>query len=204
MKKGFLIVVILALAGFTLYMLFSNKSAQSDENKVAPLSVGKNSNAFNTSFTKMLSDYYALNDAFVEWDTVKVNHAAIALQQSADSLQVKELKADSTAVETAKAYIASVSSEAKGLLGETSIDQKRRALNMLTNELYDLIRIVRYDGQIVYHDKCPMAFGDSAEGYWLSAQPKIVNPYLGKLHPTYKAKMLGCGEIVDSLDFAKK
>ncbi|HMH31849.1 MAG TPA: hypothetical protein VK543_02405, partial [Puia sp.] len=104
----------------------------------------------------------------------------------------------------AGSYISSISSEAKGLLGEKSIEQKRKALNMLTSELYDLIRIVRYDGSVVYHAKCPMAFGDSNEGYWLSNNPKIVNPYLGKLHPTYKNKMLGCGEIVDSLDFSKK
>jgi hypothetical protein len=49
-----------------------------------------------------------------------------------------------------------------------------------------------------------MAFKDSEEAYWLTSTNKIVNPYLGKKHPTYKDKMLGCGEIIDSLDFAKK
>jgi hypothetical protein len=49
-----------------------------------------------------------------------------------------------------------------------------------------------------------MAFGDSSEGFWLSNTAAIINPYLGKKHPTYGAKMLGCGEVTDSLDFAKK
>jgi hypothetical protein len=204
MKKVFLIVIILIVAGFTLYSIFSKKADVADEIKAAPLSISKNSDAFNSAFSKILNDYYSLKDAFVEWDTVKVNKTALALQKSADGINVKELKADSTAVTMAGSYITSISSEAKGLLGETSIEQKRKALNMLTSELYDLIRIVRYDGAVVYHAKCPMAFGDSVEGYWLSNDPKIVNPYLGKLHPTYKNKMLGCGEIVDSLDFSKK
>jgi len=204
MKKVFLIIIILIVAAFTLYSIFSKKPDNTDKGKAAPLSISKNSDSFNSAFGKILEDYYLIRDALVEWDTVKANKSAIALQKSADSINVKELKADSTAVTMAGSYISSISSEAKGLLGETSIEQKRKALNMLTSELYDLIRIVRYDGSVVYHAKCPMAFGDSAEGYWLSNNPKIVNPYLGKLHPTYKNKMLGCGEIVDSLDFSKK
>ena len=75
---------------------------------------------------------------------------------------------------------------------------------MLSGELYDLIRTVRYDRETIYHIRCPMAFGDSAEAYWLSNSSKIVNPYLGKNHPSYKNKMLGCGELVDSLDFSNK
>ncbi len=63
---------------------------------------------------------------------------------------------------------------------------------------------MRYDGDKIYHIKCPMAFGDSAEGFWLNNSPAIVNPYLGKKHPTYGAKMLGCGEVTDSLDFEKR
>jgi hypothetical protein len=49
-----------------------------------------------------------------------------------------------------------------------------------------------------------MAFKDSEEAYWLTNTNKIINPYLGKNHPKYKDKMVGCGEVVDSLDFSKK
>jgi hypothetical protein len=107
-------------------------------------------------------------------------------------------------VKTARSLAASVSSEAKGLVGEGNIEQKRRAFNMLTDELYTLIRTVRYDGEVIYHIRCPMAFKDSEEGFWLSKNDQVINPYLGKSHPVYKAKMLGCGEISDSLDFTKK
>ena len=75
---------------------------------------------------------------------------------------------------------------------------------MLTDELYNLIRTTKYSGSIVYHIKCPMAFHDEEEGYWLSSSSHIANPYLGTMHPKYKNKMLGCGEVVDSLNFARK
>jgi hypothetical protein len=204
MKKALLLVLILAVASFTLYKMVSRKDSGKEEIKEAPLAIAKNSDAFNLSFSKLMQAYYALKDAFVEWDTVKANQAALQVQQSADSLRIGDLKADTTAIETARSFMASIDGEVKGLIGENSIEQKRRSFNMLTSEIYDLIRTVRYDGAIVYHVKCPMAFGDSAEAYWLSDRSRIINPYLGKLHPTYKDKMLGCGEVVDSLDFSAK
>jgi Cu(I)/Ag(I) efflux system membrane fusion protein len=64
---------------------------------------------------------------------------------------------------------------------------------MISDNIYDLVRSVRYDQQIVYHQYCPMAFND-AGAYWLSNTSDIENPYFGK-------KMLTCGEIKDSVDF---
>ena len=96
----------------------------------------------------------------------------------------------------------SVSSEVKAFSGESGIEARRRSFNMITEYLYELATAVRYDGHIIYHIKCPMAFKETEEGYWLSSTRQIVNPYLGNKHPVYKSKMLGCGEVTDSIDFA--
>jgi hypothetical protein len=204
MMKALLLIIICALAGFTLYKMLGKKEDRKDDPKEAALIAPKNSDAFNTAFGNIMRDYYSLKDAFVEWDTSKISQTATALKRTIDSLPLKEFKADSTLVETAGSFLTSISSEIQGLMGENNIDGKRRSFNMLTSELYDLIRTVRYDRAMIYHAKCPMAFGDSAEGYWLSDKAKIINPYLGKHHPSYKDKMLSCGEVVDSLDFSKK
>jgi hypothetical protein len=98
--------------------------------------------------------------------------------------------------------VQSIAGEVKGLNGETSMEGKKRELNMITDELYSLIRTVRYDGGVIYHMRCPIAFSDSSEGYWLSPNNQIVNPYLGKKDPVYKDKMLGSGEVSDSIHFA--
>jgi len=199
-----MLVVIIGLAAFTAYKFLSKKETKPAEVKEGPLTISKNSDSFNAAFHKLMDQYYTMKDAFVEWDTVKVNQSAKSLQQISDSLPVNDLKADSSVIQTAQSYIASISSEITGLIGENSIEQKRRAFNMLTNDMYDLVRVVKYDQEILYHIKCPMAFNDSVEAYWLSNTSKIINPYLGRKHPSYKDKMLGCGEVTDSLDFAKK
>jgi len=204
MKKVFLLAVILGIAGLVAYELLSKKEIKPEEKKESPLLISKKSDAFNMSLSNILDNYYALKAALVDWDSLGANHSASNLLVSADRLQLSELKADSNIVGTARSLVLSISSEAKGLIGENNIEQKRRAFNMLTDELYNLIRTVRYDREIIYHIKCPMAFNDSSEAFWLSNTPKIVNPYLGNKHPVYKTKMLGCGEIIDSLDFSKK
>jgi hypothetical protein len=203
MKKLLLLIIVLGLAVVVAYRLSSGKETQPPEKKDAPLAINKNSGSFNESFSKMMNDYYILKDALVNWDTLAANQAAQELQRSTDRLDLKELRADSSIVGTAQNLASSMSSESAGLIGETGLEQKRRAFNALTDELYNLIRTVRYDGEVIYHIKCPMAFGDSSEGYWLSNKSTILNPYLGRKHPVYKDKMLGCGEIVDSLIFSK-
>ncbi|HEV3251551.1 MAG TPA: DUF3347 domain-containing protein [Puia sp.] len=204
MKKVFLLAAILGIAGLVAYELLSKKEIKPEEKKEAPLLISKKSDAFNMSLSNILDNYYALKAALVDWDSLGANHSASNLLVSADRLKLSELKADSNIVGTARSLVLSISSETKGLIGENNIEQKRRAFNMLTDELYNLIRTVRYDREIIYHIKCPMAFNDSSEAYWLSNTSKIVNPYLGNKHPVYKTKMLGCGEIIDSLDFSKK
>jgi hypothetical protein len=203
MRKLVLLLIIFALAGVLAYKIFSHKDAPVVEKKDQPLSIGKNS-MFNTALGGLMTDYLALKDALVDWDSTRADQQATALALRADSLPFTELKADTNIIATAKTFAASVSGEAKGFAGETTLEQKRREFNMITDQLYTLLLTVKYDGQIIYHDKCPMAFNESEEGFWLSDNSKIVNPYLGRRHPVYKAKMLGCGEITDSLNFAKK
>jgi hypothetical protein len=203
MRKFILLIVIFIVAGLLVYKLLSDKKTSQAPTPDQALRISKNSGAFNMAFEGLMTDYFALKDALVDWDTLKADQAAYAVAAKADSLPVRLLKADSSIVKTAESLAASIDGEAKGLVGEAGIEGRRRSFDMLTEELYNLIRTVRYDGQRVYHIRCPMAFGDSSQGFWLSYTPVIINPYLGNKHQVYKAKMLGCGEITDSLDFGK-
>ncbi|HTI11621.1 MAG TPA: DUF3347 domain-containing protein [Puia sp.] len=204
MRKWVILIIIFAMAGLLAYRLLSKKEDKPVEVKDQALRISKNSGPFNNAFAALMTDYYTMKDALVEWDTLKADQAAYTLGQKADSLPIKELKADSNIIMTAQSMAASIGGEAKGFTGETTIEAKRRAFNALTDQLYTLINAVRYDGETIYHIRCPMAFKDSEEGFWLSNTSKVINPYLGKKHPVYKEKMLGCGELIDSLNFAKK
>jgi hypothetical protein len=182
----------------------SDKKAQQNTSENQPSAVGKNSNAFNESFDKLLNSYYALKDGLTDYDTAKANAASRLLATYADSLAINEIKNDSTGAikETAKNYTGTISGSAQGLIGEKDIVQKKREFQMISDAMYDLVRTVKYDKQKIYHQHCPMAFGDE-EAYWISNSSEIVNPYLGKNHPKYKAGMIHCGDITDSLDFSR-
>ena len=198
MKKFILLAIVFLAAGFLAWKLLSDKPARPQEPADKPLAIARNSGAFNDSFAIVLNNYFAVRDALVDWDTLKADQAAAALAAKADSLPVHLIKADSGIILTAKSLAASLGGDARGFVGEAGIEGRRHSFDLMTEELYNLLRSVRYDGETIYHMKCPMAFSDSIPAYWLSDKMAIVNPYLGNKHPVYKTKMLGCGEIVDS------
>jgi hypothetical protein len=109
----------------------------------------------------------------------------------ADSLNLQELKADSNVVITAKSFAQSISADLKGLVGEKTLENKRKSFQIVSDQLFDLARTIQYDNVKVYQQNCPMAFGD-IDANWLSKSSDIQNPYLPK-------KMLTCGEVKDSI-----
>ena len=161
--------------------------------KDQPLSQSQNSDVFNTQFSQLLSNYYHLKDALVLSNDTMAATSARRLLKDADSLNIKELKADPSIVEMAQGYLQSISAESKALINEKDLEAKRKSFQMVSDNMYDLVRTVRYDQAKVYHQYCPMAF-DDAGAYWLSQSSDIKNPYYGK-------KMLSCGEVRDSIDF---
>jgi hypothetical protein len=187
------------------FLLFYKKGDPSEASaKQQPLAQSKNSDTFNTPFNNMLNTYFELKNALVDWDTAKASAHANHLTVLAAEVPYDNLKADTTIIATAKSLSESVIAEAKGVAGENTIEEKRRSFYTLSENLYNLLRTVRYDQQVIYHDKCPMAFNDTEEAYWVSNTRTIVNPYLGKKHPHYAGGMIGCGSIEDSLDYRTK
>lgn len=173
-----------------------DKKAQVEEKPQGPLVQSKNSDSFNESFGKLMDNYIHLKDNFITESDSLITYYAQHLKSDVDSLPLNELKADTSIVATAKQNTQSISSELKGLLGEKTLEGKRKSFQMVGNELYDLIRAVQYDKEVIYHQFCPMAFNDQGAN-WLSRTSDIKNPYLPK-------KMLTCGEVQDSIDYRKK
>lgn len=163
----------------------------------APLGQSANSDTFNLVFGKMLDSYFQLKDQFIkENDTLitKGTEQLIADINAAAGV-LSELKADSSIVSTAKTYTTGIGNELAAVKQEKDIEERRKSFQVLSEQLYDLIRTVKYDQAVVYHQYCPMAFND-AGAFWLSNSSDIRNPYLPK-------KMLICGEVKDSIDFRK-
>lgn len=186
-----------AIAALIFFSACGGGDKKTDEiKKVELLAESKNSPDFNDKFTALLTNYYRLKDAFVASNDTLAASQAKALMGSADSLNLKEVKADSSIIEMANQYIGSISAEAKALVGEPNLEAKRKSFQMISDNMYDLVRTVHFDKETVYHQFCPMAFNDEG-AYWLSSSADIKNPYFGK-------KMLTCGEVKDSIDFRGK
>lgn len=181
-----------------VYRMFSNTKSAGKDAKPAPLTIDKNSSAFNQSFENLLNSYYNLKDALIESDTSKANLAASQMSGHSENLALKEIQGDSTGVikETALTFTGTISGSSKTLVAEKNIESKRKEFEMITEALWNLSRVVKYDGQKIYYMFCPMAFDDKG-AYWLSNNVTVRNPYFGK-------KMLTCGNIADSLDYRNK
>lgn len=203
MKAGLILIAVVVL-GVTGYFIFKKPSSQHPEVKDQPLSISKNSPAFNTPFNNLLEGYYQLKDALVNWDSTGAATLAANLEDLAAKVPYQDLKADSGIVMTAKSFSTEIMTQAKSIAGNSPIADKRHAFYSLSESLYNLIRTVHYDQSVIYHDKCPMAFGGDHEGYWITNSREISNPYFGNKHPKYHTAMVTCGNIEDSIDFRQQ
>ncbi len=206
MKRFLLVVVVLliALIGAWYFGLFKGKNNPSGP-KPEGLTVSKHSSSFNESMSKALDSYYTLSESFVNWDTVKINISLADLKISVDSLRIQEMEKDSAIYPTVQSQWESIKAEINGMQADTSLYEKREALNMLSQQLFDLLRIVKYDAAKVYYQECPMALNNyESSAFWLSANSETKNrrnPYLGLHDPKYGKAMLTCGATRDSINY---
>ncbi|MBK7435057.1 MAG: DUF3347 domain-containing protein [Chitinophagaceae bacterium] len=92
-----------------------------------------------------------------------------------------------------------IRSNAKSLLLQTDLTEMRKDFSMVNENLYPFLKGVNYNGATLYWQNCPMAFGDEKGANWISNTQEVINPYLGRNHPEYRATMLHCGQVMDSI-----
>ena len=208
MKKGLFLIAIVAVLVGGYFAIFSKKdnskeTAADKPEKQPALVISKNTPQFNDAFTAIMNSYYSIKDALVNWDSAKAKDEAKTLGDLLSKLPVTALQADSNIVLTAKNFASAAAMETGKLMAAKTITDQRREFSVLTDNLYSLINTVRYDKEVIYYDKCPMAFNDAEEAYWLSRDSAIVNPYLGNKHPKYKGSMVTCGDVEQTVNYAK-
>lgn len=169
----------------------SDKNLTEGNNQAKNMSIKAHSTAFDQSFENLLTAYLQLKDQLVAEKDSGIAQSTRALVLASDSLKLSELQADSNLVQTAFSYSDGISSEAQGLLGESNLLSKRRSFQMISDQLYDLIRTVQYQQKPLYRFYCSKAFEDQG-AYWISDQKGLSNPYQPNLKPF-------CGEIKDSI-----
>lgn len=200
MKKTLWVLVILALAFSGYWFIFKAKNKGAEEPKVAALTVSKHSGSFNKGIDSLVLAYLELTSAFVETDSIKAKAAAEKLILMADTAKLSDLKKDTSGIfESAGIQMNDIKANAESLVKQPNITEMRQDFRMVSESLYPLLKTVGYEGNILYWQNCPMAFGENNGASWLSMTREIVNPYMGKKNPEYKSGMLHCGEIKDSI-----
>ena len=201
--KKFLPLIILLGVGLAVWFVIFRKSDKAPRPaKDQPLAVSKYSAAFNASINDALRAYYVLSEAFVTWDSAQVNKHTDALKLGLRNIKFDEIQKDTLIYQTAVSYNDGLNTDLDGILSQTHFIAKKKSFHSFSQNFYDLLRTVKFDGAKVFLQECPMAFDDNESGIWLSQQAAIRNPYLGTSHPKYKSGMLECGETRDSLNFS--
>lgn len=201
-----LLGVLLLVSAAVLYFFVFNKKddekngAASEQKPVVPV-VSKRSDAYNKSVEDFLTAYYAMSEAFVNWDTAAVRKESAAFKTALDNFKADELKTDSVLYSDAARIWNAAKAETAAITGDNDLAEQRGSLNILSQALYDLLNRTQYDKAKVYYQECPMAFNDTEKGNWLSSEKAIRNPYLGTSHPKYRSGMLKCGGTKDSVNF---
>ena len=207
MKRPLLAIlgIILAIIVVIGWKFIFPKKRDDNGPKPQGLTVSKHSSGFNESMSNAMNSYYAVTESFVNWDTAKINTSLAELKTSIDSLRIEEMQKDTAIYPTVQSQWESIKAEIIGMQADTAIYEKRESLNMLSQQMFDLLRIVKYDAAKVYYQECPMALNNyESSAFWLSTEgesKKRRNPYLGLHDPKYGKAMLTCGATRDSINY---
>jgi hypothetical protein len=159
-----------------------------------PVQQGRYSADFGKALDVLMSAYDGLITAFAKADNTAVNDGGRLFQASLDSLSFNDLQKDTLVYRTAVQQRADTHTELQGLLGEVTLASKRQELNMVSQDLYDLLRTIRYDRRTLYFAECATALGDDRPGDWITPvgdTSAMVNPYVGG--------HVICAQVKDSL-----
>jgi hypothetical protein len=203
MKKFLIVIIFLAVSVFVVWKFVLKKEKKDPGPQPVSLTVSKHSDEFNQSMNNMMMTYYTLTEAFVNWDTVSVNKNSADFKAAVEIIKLDEMKKDSAIYPTVESQWGMLKSEIDGMIADEELVDKRESLNMLSQQLFDLLRIVKYDAAKIFYQECPMALNNyESSAFWLSADAdddKRRNPYLGLHDPKYGKAMLICGNTRDSI-----
>jgi hypothetical protein len=200
MKKILAVVVILVVIAAVWFLFFKPKNKNISSTQSTTSTEKTHSPEFDKQIASLINSYIEMKTAFVNADTSEIKTKTAGFIASADSLHLDELQEKDSAIFMAiQQNISDIKANADPILKESDITEMRHDFSMISENLYPFLKTIGYEGEKLYWQNCPMAFGDDKPANWLSKTSEINNPYLGKKDPVYKSAMLHCGENMDSI-----
>jgi hypothetical protein len=159
-----------------------------------PLKTASYSPAFGSALDGIILAYGEMINAIGKTDTARTNLKASVLLTQLSGLSFSDLQKDTLQYKTARQQQANTAGELNGLMGDQTIKEKYNDLNMVSQDLFDLLRTVGYaQAKKIFFTQCSTALGDDNPGYWIgltSDSTQVQNPYQPGSH---------CAQIMDSL-----
>lgn len=159
-----------------------------------PVKTGAYSQAFGASLDGIIGTYGDMINAIGKTDSTQTNLKASVLLTQINGLSFSYLQKDTLQYKTAQQQQANTAGELKGLIGDQTIKEKYNDLNMVSQDLFDLLRTVGYaQPKKIFFTQCSSALGEDNPGYWIGLttdSTQVQNPYQVGSH---------CAQIMDSL-----
>lgn len=145
---------------------------------------------------EILQHYYELKDALVRTNHKEAGIAAQSMKISLLQWRSERTKNALLAADLPDSTMRNTDSMLTQLnlilsVKDESCELKRVYFKPLSHLTYRFLKSVDIKNVQAYHQYCPMALNEQGAD-WLSASPKIENPYFGQ-------KMLTCGELIDTI-----
>lgn len=186
------IFLSMAMSSLVLIACNNTKSTNSDpENTVAKNTPEKTEPKKGSTTDAVIKDYLKLKNALVADNDQLAAEAGKSLVVSISAVHKASLSPEQGKVITdisadAKEHAEHIGSNAG------NIKHQREHFEMLSEEIYDLLKADKATGQKLYYDNCPM-YNKGKGGNWISETKEIQNPYYGK-------SMRDCGSVKEELN----
>jgi hypothetical protein len=146
-------------------------------------------NAVSSHIKELFSHYIHVKTALVNSNAAEAKNGANAILGVLKSFDKSLLPAEQKAAYDKS--IGGLKASANNIAAASDIEKQREQFAALSNQAYELAKTFGA-GKTLYHDHCPMAFGNKG-AMWLSESKDIKNPYFGE-------KMLECGTVEEAIE----
>jgi len=133
----------------------------------------------------VFESYFLLKDALIKSDGKAASFQSNGLLNAIKGVNMESLNAEERAVW--KPLNISLANNAKKIAETQDAKRQRLFFKSVSKNIYELLKASKPIGSF-YYQYCPMA-----EGYWLSKENAIKNPYYG-------SQMLSCGRVAETIN----
>jgi ABC-type Fe3+-hydroxamate transport system substrate-binding protein len=182
---------LLSLAITTIFLSACNSNSNQTAKNQTPAKKIALTGTGNSPVKDIISSYLQLKNALVNDDDKSAATAGNVLKTAVEkvtlsSLEPAQAKVFNDIADDVKEHGEHIGANAG------NIKHQREHFEMLSQEIYDLVKTDKKSGQKLYYDHCPM-YNNKKGGNWISETKDIRNPYLGK-------EMVTCGSQSEELN----